>query len=88
MKLAERELSVQNICAGCITMLQDSLRAMPGVHYVRYDSLEQRVLFKYDTASFSSRRLGKFLNRQKLFRVDTDSTLKPPSCCNTALGPQ
>ncbi len=81
IKLQEKEIKLAPICPQCVGYLQDSVKAMPGIKYVEYSPKLQLLNVKYDTTSFSPRRLQRFLTQQGFIRSVRDSSYKIPTCC-------
>jgi copper chaperone CopZ len=81
LKLQEKQVKVEVPCQECVQYLQDSVGAMPGVKLVRYSPDKKLLSVKYDTASFNTRRLQRFLVQQGFATAEQDSTKRLPVCC-------
>jgi copper chaperone CopZ len=80
-KLQEKQVKLAALCPECEGYLRDSLKSMPGVKLVRYSAPERLLHIKYDTASFSPRRLQRFLAGRGFVREVGDTIRKMPPCC-------
>jgi copper chaperone CopZ len=82
LKLQEKQVKVEVPCQECVRYLQDSIGAMPGVKLVRYSAGQKLLSVKYDTASFNTRRLQRFLVQQGFATATVqDSAKRLPVCC-------